>query len=976
MQFGEPLFLLLLLLSPLFVWLGWPQRGPAQRRQVASLVIRLVLFVLLVLALARLETVQANRDVAVVYLVDVSDSMPEEAQTLAITWVRDSLQSIGGEDRAAVVLFGADALVERPMLNLAELDAVTSIPTTLETDLEEAIRLALALFPSGYGKRIVILSDGVETTGQALQAAQLAAATDVVIDVVPFAFTREQEVLVTDVRVPTRLREGEDFALEATIIATNPMQAEVRVFAGETVVGTTVTDLVGGPNQVRIPLVAGVPGFTAFRVQVTPVGEASDTFYQNNELAAFSEVTGPPRVLVVASPTDEIANPAANLTAALDEAGILYDLVGPAGLPGELAVMAEYASVVLVDVPARQLSNRQMETVEQYVRDLGGGLVAIGGTQSFGVGGYYATALERALPVDMQLKDEQRRPRLTLVFIIDKSGSMTDVTGGVTKLDLAKEATIRSIELLSPQDRVGVIAFDDLASWVVPITDLADKATVINQVATIQPGGGTDIFAGVRLMADVLPNDEGQIKHVILLTDGGASEVGIAELVERLYTDNGITFSTVGVGQGAAAFLPQLAQVGGGRYHFAGDAASIPSIFTEETVLATRAYLIEEEFFPLQASSSPILGGVDSVPSLFGYVGTSTKEAAQTILVSDLADGNKDPILAAWQYGLGRSVAWTSDATTRWATNWVQWPEFPRLWAQIVQYTINPAADVDISADVTRQGETALLTVDAIDQDGNYLNELPLQASIVSPSGEAQLVEMQQVAPGQYQAVFTPDEEGAYLIRVDGGAVDGGSTLGQTTGWVLSYSPEYRSLTSDPQALVRLASLTGGGVLENAEDAFERNLGTQFDTRPLWPWLLLAAVLLLPFDIAVRRLVISRRDVQQGIKLVQERVLGLAPRPAAKPSEATSRLMQAKRRAGTGSSGGEEGPPPPVVVVRPGEGEPRRAPTLPSRPVPPADRTAAPPTPTPAPPPATGGSTASSLLAKKRARQQDSDQSE
>jgi hypothetical protein len=462
--------------------------------------------------------------------------------------------------------------------------------------------------------------------------------------------------------------------------------------------------------------------------------------------------------------------------------------------------------------------------------------------------------------VDMQIKDEKRRPSLSIVFIIDHSGSMGETSGGVAKLELAKEAAVRSIELLFPNDRVGVIAFDDTASWVVPMTDLQNPDNIVNAIGGIQIGGGTDIYAGLLAMSKALPNDPAKVKHVILLTDGGADITGIPELVKKLYQENGITLSTVGVGNDAAPFLKDLAAIGNGRYHFTNNAGNIASIFTEETTLASRAYIVEESFFPTLVNSSPILAGITKAPRLHGYVASSAKDLAQVILESDKGD----PILAVWQYGLGRSVAFTSDATGRWARDWARSEIFPTFWVQAVRYTINDSLNSALQMTVEPKGEKAKIILDARSRTGDFLNAYQIEANIVAPNGEAQGITFTQVAPGRYESEFTPKEQGIYLIHFSGTTDTGGesASFAETTGWALSYSPEYQRIDPNPDLLLRLSALTKGQVATPLPaDIFTHDLKATRASQPIAPWLLLIAALLLPFDIAVRRLIITKHDV-------------------------------------------------------------------------------------------------------------------
>jgi Mg-chelatase subunit ChlD len=979
MVLTTPLWLGLLALLPLFIWLGWPARGPSRTREAISLAVRLLIVLLLIVSLAGPEIRSGGDRLAVIFLVDNSDSISALAKQVAQQMVREALQNLAPTDQAGVVIFGGDALVERPLSYSKDLDAFSTKVTPIQTDLAEAIRLGLALLPADAARRLVIISDGQETTGDAVEAAQFARASGAQIVVIPLVQTLGQaDAQVSAVTAPAHLRQGEQFNLKVTVDSTVNQSVGVRVFAGAAVAYTGQLTLRKGTNRFELPLTAGTPGFANYRVQISP---ASDTLYQNNELSTFAQVAGPPKVLLVKNPAprDNI-DESKELVAALTASNMLIQVVPPTGLPSELASLSEYASVVLVDVPARDFTPRQMTALQTYVRDLGGGLVAVGGPSAFGVGGYFRTPLEETLPVEMQIKDQKRRARLALIFIIDHSGSMAETSGGATKVELAKEAVIRSIDLLSPMDKVGVIAFDDVASWVVNLAPLDNPDQVKNRVGTIRADGGTDIFAGVKAAAAVLPNDDATIKHIILLTDGGADPTGIQDLVTKLNKDDGITFSTVGVGADAAAFLPDLARAGNGLYHYAGNAAAIPTIFAEETTLATRAYIIEEEFFPQAARSHPIIQGITSVPKLLGYIGTTAKPAAQTILLSD----QQDPILAAWQYGLGKSVAWTSDATGRWAKNWVSWEQFARFWAQAVRYTISDNAATNAAVTVNRSGEKAAVTVDLQSATGDYLNGLTMEAQVVAPDGLTQTVTLSQVAPGRYAGDFLPTTEGAYLLRVTGvdpaqpGAAQ--ASVGQTAGWVLSYSPEYQlapvtsgQLTPGSQLLLRLAQASGGYMLRSTSDnglayadLFKHDLTAPArPTQPIWPWLLTLAALLLPFDIAVRRLVVTRHDVrrawQKAGAWLADRRPHLNPQPAPR-TEQLSSLLQAKGRAQEAKDPAASAKPPMSAPATPGVPA-----TKPLTPPPPSEPKPAARPPQPGEPSAS--TSAALLAAKKRARE-------
>lgn len=868
MTLMTPLALGLLLALPLLAYIGWPRNRFRRVRDASSLIVRLLIAALLVLALAGLQVTRSADRLAVVFLVDVSDSMGAQAQEMAFDYVRDALAAMPPDDTAALVVFGGDAQVARSMSGARELGPIRAMPNPGDTDIAAAIRLGLALFPGDTARRLVILSDGLPTRGDALAAAQIAAAANVEISYVPVERPYTPEVLVRAVDVPPMVDEDQLFDLRVTIGSEEATRSIVTVLAAGDIVHREEVELRPGDNNFTLRLRSGAAGFRDFLVRVDPLGE--DGFFQNNAMAAFTQVRGAPRVLIVAQDVD--GPDARYLPAALAEVGLQTDVITPARLPQSMAGLAQYDSVVLANIPAASLSQRRMETLRTYVSDLGGGLVVVGGPNAFGPGGYYRTPLEDALPVEMQIVDQQRLPQLTIAYLIDRSGSMGMTTpSGIPFIDLAKEAIIRSIDLLQPTDRAGVASFDMNAYWIAEFQDVQDRQSLQRLVATLHPSGGTSIMAGMQLVAQDIVAEPSPLRHVILLTDGGAIPDGLVTLTGNLYQNAGVTTSVISIGPWEPSFLRDMAEAGGGYFHGVPDAHMIPNIFSAETVLATRSYILEETFNPILTANHPIMSGIPALPALRGYVATTPRAAAQTILRGP--EPYRDPVLAAWQYGLGRSVAFTSDATARWGQSWVSWDDFATFWGQAVRWTITEGATGNLETRVQLDDGQARVIVDARDDSGGFLNGLDLVASVVQdPTRGGERVQLRQVAPGRYEGAFRPGDEGAYFLRVAAQSGDGDpdAQFSQTTGWVHTYSAEYATFGSDTRLLESLADLTGGADLsERPAAAFAHTVTGQRAHVPLWPWLLLAALLLLPLDIAVRRLLVTRGDLRRLLEAIR-----------------------------------------------------------------------------------------------------------
>ena len=1013
-----PLALLLLvpaLILTVGLYLGARRRMGSGRRRIA-LVVRTVLLSALVLALAGFQLVLPVDRLSTVFVVDLSDSIGNAGREDALAFLRETLAEKPDGDVAGIVAFGKQALVERLPSEVSDIDRIASTPVRSATDIGAALRLATALFPDDAQKRIVLLSDGNDTTGGGQAEAALAASRGVRIETRRIGLGDVDEVLVERLTSPSTARLGESVPVVAEIRSTVAQTATVRLFADGALVSTQPVELSVGLTRVSFDVTPTEAGFHTFRAVVEA---ARDTFSQNDRADSDTIVKGEPRTLVLAG-DDKVAT---ELVAALKDQRENVDTLVPEALPTDLASLASYDSVVLVDVPRLRLSDKQLAALQVYVRDLGRGLVMVGGPQSYGAGGYQKTPLEETLPVDMGVKDRQKQPDIALVVVIDQSGSMAAChcntfdrgsgigIAGIQKVDIGKEAILRAAAAMTERDELGVVGFNEAAHWVVHTAPLGTIADLQGAIGGIRADGQTNIYAGLDQAVQSLEKVTATRRHIILLTDGWSTSGQYDQILAKMKAD-GITLSTVGAGGGANPFLEQLAARGGGRFYAAANPSTIPDIFLKETQQVSGQQIVEEPFFPIQTSSSPILRGLDQgLPQLRGYNGTTLKSAAQGVLVT----ARDDPLLAQWQYGLGRSVAWTSDTTGRWAKDWVGWNGFNRFFNQLVSWTFPGEETGGIEATFETVGGNTTLHVQSAESDGSPRDFYSTSAVIVAPDLEPRTVNLVQTAPGVYETPLGEIDPGAYAVRVTQ-TRPGVSPLGRTVGLVAPTAAEYRLLGANEPFLATLRSATGGTVMADAKDPWVHDLHATNRFTELWPYLLVLALLLWPLDIALRRMSLGRRDLAAA----RGWVTGLrARRRAAAPRTATSEVMLAAsgrvrssetraalRAAAEATAGGDSGASASGAARRstsvastassiPGDAPPRTATSATSgpnttksgasvpgaamAPVPPADRATA-PTATPgpaAPAPAAHGAASSASEgtmarlrdAKRRARE-------
>ncbi len=763
--------------------------------------------------------------------------------------IRESAREMEADDQAGIVVFGAESATESlPALGAPELTWTASVPREA-SDLGSAIRHSLSVLPEGYAGRIVVISDGSENRGDAIAAAQVAAGRGVAIDVVPLVREAENEVAVRAVQVPENVREGEPIEVRIVTEATQETEARVRVLRDGVPIAEAMANLREGSDVLVVRDDADEPGVHRYDVLVEPTAEGLDHGRTNNESGGFVRVAGGSRVLLAAD-EPELASA---LASAIEQGGMEVHRTDALGIPHETGRFLSYDLVVLSDLSARALSEEQMLAIRSYVRDLGGGLLMIGARRAFGLGGYAYTPIEDALPATFDLRQRRDRLSLAMIIAVDNSGSMgATVSGGRTKLDLANEAAARSAMLLSQRDRVGVMHVDTEVNWTQPMVTVTDPGAIAAAVRRAQPGGG-GIYVDITLEASyqALNSERTQLKHMLLFSDGEDSEQigGCRQQVRRAH-QQGITTSVVSMGNGAdTAELERLATLGGGRFYIVEDLRELPRIFTQETIEASRAALREEAFRATRRSNSPVLSGInfEESPILGGYSLVNARARSNVLLSAS----ESDPLLTTWQYGLGRSAVFTTDAGSEFAQDWVPWDGYARLFSQLARDIVRNPESQDAQVHVSIENGVGRIRVDAIGQNGNYRNYLNLGGSVALPGGDHADVDLEQTGPGRYEATFDANRPGPYLVSVE---QDERGLIG-SAGTVSTSAVELSGAPSNPELLARLAAMTGGTVRPNLVDVFSTRPENQVQYVAIWRGLLIFALLSLFLSVALRRLV-------------------------------------------------------------------------------------------------------------------------
>ncbi len=892
--FGQPWWLILIpLILPPLVWMSFRSlAGLGSVRRTLAILLRAGVITLIVLALAETQTVRRSDRLSTLFVVDVSNSVPREQQMAAIDYVRGASKKRRKDDMAGLIVFGKAPQVEVPPAP-SELNLPMGIESTIDpenTDPGAALKLALAAFPEDTARRVVVISDGNENRGNLLEQAMAAKSLGVQVDVVPIEYRYDREVLVEKVSIPPDVKKGETVNINVVIRASEPTGGTLQIFQKA---DNYRAPAAGNEKPVPVELQRGVnvftlhqlitePNFYTFTAEFIPDKDSGDKRAINNVAEGFTHARGKAQVLLIEGTHGEHAELIKALRAKEIEVKPLVapriDGSGGIGgdlLPTDLAQLQPYDAVILANVPKEAFTESQHQLLASNCHDMGAGLIMLGGRDSFGAGGWMNTPVEKALPVDMQIK-ALKVQGIGAMALIMHATEMAE--GNYWQKVVAKSA----INALSNYDYVGLLHFEGQEAWLFPMRAIGSgRGSMLRAIDRMTPGD-MPAFDPLLQMALQGLNDvkDAMTKHVVLISDGDpappTSDV-MSQLIQSKITVTAILITSHSNDPSVISVMRGLAQRTKGRFYYVTNPRALPRIYQKEARTISRPLIYEQQtgWAPRLNSplTEPVMHLADDLPPITGLVLTAPKEneLVEIPIVSPQPTGQVNPVLAHWTYGLGRSVAFASDAGRRWAKAWPDWKSYAAFWSQVVRWAMRPAERGNLTLSVRREEGRIKVVVDALDKENQFLNFLQIQGNVVDPDLKSAPIELVQTSPGRYEGtVENAEASGNYFVNLGYRGPD--KTQGViSTGVSVPYSDEYRELRSNPTTLETLASLTEGQVVTwkttgdgridlprmlGGIDHFRRDPGliNPRSFAALWPTLLWLAACLFLGDVAVRRI--------------------------------------------------------------------------------------------------------------------------
>lgn len=898
--FSSPEYFALLAILPVLWWFSVRRLallGSVRRWIVIGL--RTLVLLLLIVALAEIQTVRVSERLTVIYVVDQSLSIPAKQRRAMIEHVNGAIvKHRHDDDRVGVVVFGRDAAIEIPPFD-DDVQMSLVVESLLDpdfTNLAGAMKLAQASFPEDAAKRIVLISDGNENVGDVAEQALELAAAGIGIDVVPIRYHNRSEIAVERLTIPGDVRRGQPFDMKIVITNTaEPSGGGTGDESGDISGKLIVYQVTGGEpipiSEERVTIPPGKkvftvrqqidePSFYTYEARFVPDRPEDDTMEQNNRATGFTNVRGKGRVLLIENyefsenrPTGEHAA----LVRALRRQGIEVEVHQSDQAFTGLDELQQFDTVLLANVPREHFTDRQMEMLVSNTQYMGAGLVMLGGPNSCGAGGWANTEVEKAMPLDFQIKSAKVVPRGALVMLIHAC-EIPD--GNHWQKVIAHEA----IKVLGSRDYCGLLYYGNRGTqWMWRnglLTVGSNRNRMMALVDQMTPGDMPDFDPALKMaVAGFQKIPDAAVKHMIIISDGDPSPPA-ASVIRKLASMK-VTISTAAVGSHGPAGSQLLADIAadtGGKYYAVRNANALPQIFQREARRVARPLIWDKRpVRPLVQFPHEMIAGVeDLLLPLKGFVMTTKKDnllVDVSLTSPEPAAGLNNTILASWTYGLGKAAVFTSDTGALWTSGWTAAPVYDKLFGQIVRWSMRPSGqsgNFNVATEV--EGEQVRVVVTALNENDEFYNFLNMSSIAVGPDMKPVPLELQQTAPGRYVGTFPAKGTGSYLLNITTTVPSAADPtkrqpVSLRAGVNVPYSDEFRDRAANEALLGELAKIVPKGgkpgrIIEPSANppanAFRHgDLAKATSSQDIWYFVVFFASGLFFFDVFFRRVHVS-----------------------------------------------------------------------------------------------------------------------
>lgn len=839
-SFSSPWMLLLIL--PLLALTVLPfVRLPKRRKTkklLISLVCRCLAVALLATTLSGATYVSKSDDVSVMVLADLSDStLPMRASME--NFVQELLQNADKDTEIGLMAFADNCVYELQLGDSSEFtdfDSLSAEPVGGATDIEDALRTAYSYLNTDTCGRIILLSDGKETEGNAAAAAVEIAYQQIRVDTVLFDTENSggSEVQINDVDMPESAYTGNAFDITVTLDSTAATSGTLSVYDNGDLAAEMDVSVSEGVNTFTLQDTASYSGVHTFQ---TTLSADDDSIDQNNSYYSYIQVSGLPNILLI----DGTGSESAKLLNVLQDT---YKITKVSALsaPDSLAELQNYDEIILMNASTDDLPSGYDALLDDYIQVLGRSVFTTGGTNTYYYGNMANTAFSDFLPVNVDLSDEEDSGSTALMILIDSSSSMTG-----TPFSLAKQGAINSVNMLDDQDYVGIISFSGNTKVVSDLISAKNKDSVISAINALSNSRGTYLTDAIEEAYDQLKESDADTRHVIIISDGNPQDSGYNSVVKNMYAD-GITTSTIMIGDESSTLMKSLAEIGGGNFYDVDNVSDLPDVMEDETESVLTSYINEGIFTPTVGTISGVLSGVDSLPELDGYITTSLKSGATNVLYTD----DSRPIYAEWDYGLGKVASFTSDLSGDWSSAFLSEEDGIRFIENVISSLIpDENTTTGLTVDVTQDGSQVTLEAQTADSSGDS----SVTAVVVPPEGDSYSVTLNAVSPGTYTGTMETSGEGVYTLLVQQSDASGSLIAYRQTAVAASYSAEYDAFLEGGDTLLEnISTLSGGELMTSAADLFRVKLEPTETEKSLYLPLVIMAALLLLTDLVLRNI--------------------------------------------------------------------------------------------------------------------------